>query len=409
VKKVPGVDARRQAMLLMAGSSVDLGLTGPDRAFAHRIYRETVIWRARLDYTLSALSQRPLDSLERELLTCLRIGAVQLLILRVPAHAAVSSTVSVLRGQKKKAYANAVLRRLSVTGEREGAPLCIRYSHPQDLVEKWIGYFGMERACRLLEWNNSVPGLGVWLRDGASGCKCPVHEPVKGEIGQWLPSYRKIEREALQDVVESEGCFVQDQAAAVTGVGMSSLPGLNVLEIGCAPGGKTVHLDEPSDFVTALDSSELRMKTWIENSIRYRWTSSFPVVAAGELLPFRRSSFDKVLVDAPCTNTGVYRRRFDARWNWSPGLLSACTGTQSRLLNSAAAALRPGGVLVYSTCSLEPEENSDQVIRFERDHPEFCRITFPAQSQLVTDGMLSIFPPEHDMDGMFAASWKKSE
>ncbi len=406
--KVPGTDSRRQAMLLMAGSSVDLNLTGPDRAFAHRIYRETVVWRTRLDYALSTLSRRPLDSLDTELLTCLRIGATQLLILHVPAHAAVSATVSVLSERKKKAYANAVLRRLSAEGERDGAPIFIRYSHPQNLVERWTEHYGRESTCRLLEWNNSVPGLGVWLFDGTSSCGCCGNESISGETGQWLPSYLKIDRDSLQKAVEAGGCFVQDESAAVVGAGMASLPGFSVLEIGCAPGGKTAHLDGPSGFVAALDSSERRMKKWIENGIRYQWTSSLPVVATGEHLPFR-SGFDKVLVDAPCTNTGVYRRRFDARWNWSSGLLSACTGTQRRLLDSASAALRPGGVLVYSTCSLEPEENSEQVIRFERDHPEFCRITFPAATQLVTDDLLSIFPPEHGMDGMFAAAWKRAE
>jgi 16S rRNA (cytosine967-C5)-methyltransferase len=261
---------------------------------------------------------------------------------------------------------------------------------------------GPERATALMEWNNSVPGLGAWLvREDAPG--------FCGRPGRWLESWREIGRDRLEEAVDSGLCFVQDQSAALVGSGAARLPGGRVLEIGCAPGGKTAHLDGTSSFLAALDPSLERLSRWTDNRTRFEWSSSLPVAALGESLPFPGGAFDKAVIDAPCTGTGVYRRRIDSRWNWSQGLLDECRRTQNLLLDSAAAVLRPEGVLVYSTCSLEPEENELQAAEFEDRHPEFLRIPFPAPPELVRDGMVSIFPPEHGMDGMFAACWRKRQ
>jgi 16S rRNA (cytosine967-C5)-methyltransferase len=396
-----GSAARRQAVLLRMGKDDDLGQSGPDRAFAHRMYREAVVWRSRLDHSLAAASDRGLGSLDGEMLACLRIGAVQLLVLGVRPHAAVSATVAVLRDRRRRGYANAVLRRLASGGEAGGAPAHVRWSHPPGLASRWADRYGDEAAAALMEWNNSVPGLGVWTLPGSG--------PPRGEPGRWAESWTAIPREDLADVLTSGLHFVQDEAAALVGSSVASMPGRTVLETGCAPGGKTVHIQGPGRFTVAVDSSCRRLAKWAENSVRYGFSGCSPAAAEGERLPFRDNSFDLVLLDAPCTGTGVYRRRFDARWNWSPGLLAGCTETQRRLLDGAAAAVRPGGCLVYSTCSLEPEENGCQVEAFEERHPEFGRMAFPAPAQLVTEGLLSIFPPEHGMDGMFAAAWKRTE
>lgn len=396
-----GSPARRQAVLLLGGRSDDLGLSGPDRAFAHRMYREAVVWRSRLDRSLAAVSDRSLDSLDGEMLACLRIGAVQLLVLGVPPHAAVSATVAVLRDRRRRGYANAVLRKLASAGEAEGAPAHVRWSHPPGLASRWADRYGEEAAAALMEWDNSVPGLGVWTLPGG--------RPPRGEPGRWAESWTGIPREDLAEVLASGQHFVQDEAAALVGSSVASMPGRTVLETGCAPGGKTVHIQGPARTTVAVDSSHGRLAKWAENRARYGFSGCSPVAASGERLPFRDGSFDLALLDAPCTGTGVYRRRFDARWNWSPGLLATCMETQRKLLDGAAAAVRPGGRLVYSTCSLEPEENGCQVAAFEERHPEFERVSFPAPSQLVTEGLLSIFPPEHGMDGMFAAAWKRTE
>jgi len=398
-------------MLLLLGSSRELGLTGPDRAFSHRLHREVVIWRARLDHALSSCSARELDSLDQDVLACLRIGAVQLLVLDIPPHAAVSSTVEVLRNRKRKAFVNAVLRKLVRVGEADDIPLHIRYSHPEELVRRWSRDLLPADLEALLRWNNSVPMLGAYRFDKREPTKgdgpSPVSQPEPRRSGRYLPGYFRFRRSELQKVLESGNIFIQDEAASIAARGAAGMPGSTVLEIGAAPGGKTAHLDEPSDLVVSLDSSAARMERWLENEKRLEWKSSIPVVASGEHLPFRRR-FDKVFIDAPCTNTGVYRRRYGARWNWDNTLLSGCIDLQRALLGSACSAVAADGILFYSTCSLEREENLDQVRWFEETHPEFRRIDFPAPSQLVTDGLLSIFPPEHEIDGLFAAAWKRA-
>ena len=390
-------------MLLLLGSGRELGLTGPDRAFSHRLHREVVIWRARLDHALSSCSARELDSLDEDVLACLRIGAVQLLVLDIPPHAAVSSTVEVLGNSKRKAFVNAVLRKLVRVGEATDIPLHIEYSHPEELVRRWSRALLPADLEALLRWNNSVPMLGAYRFSKRE----PVFQPEALRPGQYLPGYFRFPRSELQKVLEAGNFLIQDEAASIVARGVAGMPGSTVLEIGAAPGGKTAHLDGSSDLVVSLDSSAARMERWLENEKKLEWESSIPVVASGEHLPFRRL-FDKVFIDAPCTNTGVYRRRYGARWNWSNTLLSVCIDSQRALLGAACSAVATDGILFYSTCSLEREENFDQVQWFEETHPEFRRIDFPAPSQLVTDGLLSIFPPEHAIDGLFAAAWKRA-
>jgi 16S rRNA (cytosine967-C5)-methyltransferase len=398
-------------MLLLLGSSRELGLTGPDRAFSHRLHREVVIWRARLDHALSTCSARELDSLDEDVLACLRIGAVQLLVLDIPPHAAVSSTVEVLGNRKRKAFVNAVLRKLVRVGEADDTPLHIRFSHPEELVRRWSRVLLPADLEALLQWNNSVPMLGAYRFDERepefSDAPSRILQQEPSRTGRFLPGYFRFRRSELQKVLEAGVFFIQDEAASIAARGAAGLPGRTVLEIGAAPGGKTAHLDGPSDLVVSLDSSAVRMERWLENEQKLGWKSSIPVIASGEQLPFRRR-FDKVFIDAPCTNTGVYRRRFGARWNWDETLLSGCIDSQRALLGSACSAVAADGILIYSTCSLEKEENFDQVQWFEETHPQFLRIDFPAPSQLVTDGLLSIFPPEHAIDGLFAAAWKRA-
>jgi len=398
-------------MLLLLGSGKELGLIGPDRAFSHRLHREVVIWRARLDHALSSCSARDLDSLDEDVLACLRIGAVQLLVLDIPPHAAVSSTVEVLGNGKRKAFVNAVLRKLVRVGEADDIPLHIRYSHPEDLVLRWSRALLPADLEALLRWNNSVPMLGAYRFDKGEPIirddPFPALQQESLRPGTYLPGYFRFRRSELQKVLEAGKFFIQDEAASIVARGVAGMPGGTVLEIGAAPGGKTAHLDGSSDLVVSLDSSAARMEHWLENEQRLEWESSIPVIALGEHLPFRRR-FDKVFIDAPCTNTGVYRRRYGARWNWSSTLLSGCIDSQRALLEASCSAVATDGILFYSTCSLEREENLDQVHWFEETHPEFLRIDFPAPSQLVTDGLLSIFPPEHAIDGLFAAAWKRA-
>ena len=378
---------------MLRGSSERLPLSSEDMAFATRMYREAVVWRKRIDHALNRYLRRSLYTLDPDVLCSLRIGAVQMLVLRTPPHAAVSATVEAHSNRKTRGLVNAVLRKIAGHTE-EKLPLHIQYSHPEELVNRWMKRYGESVTGKLLEWNNQPPPLGGYAFGDI---------PEATEKGKFLERYSVIKRQgAFQP---PENFYIQDESAAIVGQGMAELPGTTVLEVGAAPGGKTAHLSGTGSVIS-VDRKRKRMKRWIANRDRLHWKSCFPVAADCSSLPFS-TKFDKVVVDAPCTNTGVYRRRFDARWNWSAAMEEELVQIQRKMLTDSAKAVKPGGVLVYSTCSIEPAENSGVVRFFEERNLAFERIPFPAPEELVTgEGFLSVFPPDAGIDGLFAVSWK---
>lgn len=338
-------------------------------------------WRLRLDSALAAYARRPLGALDRRTLAALRLGAVQMLVLGTPPHAAVNETVAAV-GPRSGGFVNAVLRRLAAEGEPEPEGPWVAGSHPRDLWERWASRYGPEGARRLMEWDNGVPPLGASAPPGYVGM---------GRSGPLEPP---------------PGAYIQDEASALVGAGAAALPGDTVVELCAAPGGKTFHLDPVCRFDACLDSSPERLRTWTANAARLGFSNSGAVLGDASQPPF--AEVGKVVVDAPCTGTGVYRRHPDARWGWSGHLLSACVETQRRILSAAAGLASPGGFLVYSVCSLEPEEAGGQAEWFERSFPCFVRRPFPAPSELVREGALCIFPPDHGIDGHFAVCWERT-
>jgi 16S rRNA (cytosine967-C5)-methyltransferase len=230
------------------------------------------------------------------------------------------------------------------------------------------------------------------------------------EGGKYLDDYRIIKRTGKDPLRSlSSDVYIQDEAAAIVGKAAAELAhGGSVLDIGAAPGGKTHHLQRRADSVISIDSSFSRMSRWVENSSRLRWRKSIPVVMDGRVPAFR-STFDTVFIDSPCTNTGVYRRRSDARWKWSEQYLKNSVALQRELLLVSSKLVAKGGILIYSTCSLEDEENRMQVESFELLADNFHRIRLPGPCELVRDDMICIFPFDHGIDGMFAAAWRKDQ
>ncbi len=384
-------DPRRTALEALLGNRGGAnGLSSRDAAFALRLQRETTIWRARLDNALARFLSKPLRSLDERTLAVLRLGAVQLLVLETPVHAAVSETVGLAANPGARGLVNAVLRRLASEGEEPGLPLHIRWSHPPGLVRRWLDRFGTERTEALLSWNNEPPTLGGF----AFGA------PPPGAPGQFLEAYRVFDRGVP---LPPPDVFVQDEAAAIAARVFAALPGGTALELGAAPGGKTAH--QQGSFTVSLDRSPGRMTKWLENRERLGWTHAHPVVADGVIPPFK-GRFRKVFVDAPCSNTGVLRRRPGARWRWSSESLAGLSEIQASLLSSAADLVEPGGILFYSTCSLEFEENEMQAERFLKGHNGFEHLSLDVPDLLAKDGMMVSFPPESRVDGIFAAAFR---
>jgi 16S rRNA (cytosine967-C5)-methyltransferase len=365
--------------------------------------------------------QRELDSAldlgraDPRLHDVLRLGAYQLRWLtRVPAHAAVSTSVELARqtvGEGVTGYVNHALRKLSASGYQVSAR---HSSHPDWLVARWESRFGPEETARLIEWNDKRPELflqparwdrvtlaerlcqsGIDSSDAPFGAGIRLHPIADSRypIAKDLPGY-------------AEGAFiVQDPAHALI-AGFAAIPaGALVYDACAAPGGKSVALEAAGARVLAGDARHERLGRLAHTSRR----AGVAIQCLGanlEAAPLRRGSVAAVFVDAPCSATGTMRRHPDARWRLHPGVFASAAARQSRLLDAAAELLRPGGLLIYATCSLESEENELVVNAFLTRNPEFARAPQPGAvpvELLTPAGDFQSLPQRHGIDGAYAA------
>ena len=353
--------------------------TGENRAFVQDIVYTTIRRIRPLRKILGVLmKQWPKGELE----ALLYVGAAQILYMPdVPDFAAVSETVDAAKGCENPSIAkvvNGVLR--NVIRRREefekmiaDAPLEERESFPTALVRRWERRFGTENAARLCAWHNTPAETFIARRDG---------------------SFVKLERgQRVEDVAGyADGDFiVQDPGTCLAVELLDPKEGERVLDACAAPGGKTVQIAWRGASVVACEVNPKRRRRLEENLARLKLgVEVIPELPASQ-------TFDKVLVDAPCSNTGVLRRRPDARWNWNGEKLAALVKLQSEILDACASRVAPGGVLVYSTCSNEPEENEAQVAAFLARHPDFS----------LEESRESI-PFESGTDGAFAARLRRN-
>ena len=359
--------------------------TGADRAFVQDIVYTTIRRIRPLRKILGVLmKQWPKGELE----ALLYVGAAQILYMPdVPDFAAVSETVDAAKACENPSIAkvvNGVLR--NVIRRREefekmiaDAPLEERESFPTALVRRWERRFGAENAARLCAWHNAPAETFLARRDG---------------------SFVKLERgQRVEDVPGyADGDFiVQDPGTRLAVELLDPKEGERILDACAAPGGKTIQIAWRGASVVACEVNPKRRRRLEENLARLK----LDIEVIPELSPlpenFQPSTlnfklFHKVLVDAPCSNTGVLRRRPDARWNWNEEKLAALVKLQADILDACASRVAPGGVLVYSTCSNEPEENELQVAAFLARHPDFS----------LGESRESI-PFESGTDGAFAA------
>lgn len=372
-------------------------LQGADAALLHGMVLAVIRNQTLLDHWIAGLcSHRHLDHRTRAVL---RLGIAQLLLLRMPPHAAVNETVTV--AGRAKSMVNAVLRRAS----REGAgllaqaaalPLSVRTSHPEWLVRRWQAVFGPERTAALCEWNQQPAEIFVRvnrLHPGAAGFAERMADAEGDDLGGFFRC-RQLPREELADGV----CYAQDPGTALAPRLLDPQPGELVLDACAAPGGKTAMLaemmqnrgriiacDVAPSRVDRLRDNLLRMRVGIAEVHRCDWLGSDPA-------PWGNLRFDRILLDVPCSNTGVMRRRVDVRWRLQEGDFAKLAETQLRMLLRCASLLKPEGTLVYSTCSVDPEENRGVVDRALQDGESL---------RLLEDEFQ--FPPEAGYDGAYAA------
>ena len=384
------------------------GLKPVDRSLVQEITYGCVRWQATLDHFMDKLTNgRTQVPPMRELL---RMGIYQSLMLdRVPGHALVNEAVDLARIiglEPHTGFVNAVLRTCERDREallkewqalKESQP-AIGWSHPKWLVQRWEQRMPAAEVRALLEWNNQPPPVYARLNPLRMLPEQTIETWRTNDINyafrkyDWAPENLVFELSSLPPLAKlvsfQKGAFyIQDPSTLLAVQILDPQPGERILDLCAAPGGKTTYIAQVIDDdgeVFASDRDPERLKLVTENCKRMHITS-VSTSTADELDNYRRNGgepFDRVLVDAPCSNTGVIRRRVDLRWRLKPEEFARLHKVQLELLHRATSLLKPGGVLVYSTCSLEPEENEQLIAAFLEDYPLFDRETERALSPL---------------------------
>lgn len=419
---VRGLPARAAALQLLttalsrrAGLEEGLNLPGMtalaprDRAFARALVMATLRWLRPIDTVLqSRLKKTPPDAIVH----VLRLGAVQLLVLKTPAHAAVGATVDLAAAQSGghvfKGLVNAVLRGLI----RE-PPVLEAPSPPDWLQARWQIAYGHDAADAMAAMIGEEPATDLTLKSDADAAD--LAGPLEAELltGGSLRVGLKGEVSGWPGFAEGRW-WIQDASAAIPARLMSMQPGETALDLCAAPGGKTMQLAASGARVTALDRSAGRMKRISENLARAGLEAEMLVGDAADWRDNR--TFDAVLLDAPCSATGTYRRHPDVLWVASPQDIPRLASVQTRLLASVAKRVKPGGRLVYCVCSLEMEEGEGQVATFLSRTPDFALDPITRgeggapEASLRADGTLRILPHHRTggTDGFYIARMRRA-
>ena len=420
-----GVAARAEALRLLGAALSRRGglddaaraqeLDGPERAFARALTLATLRRLGGVDRLLDARLKREPPPVVRDLL---RLGATQLLALQVPAFAAVSTTVMLAerdaRARPFKGLVNAVLRGL----DRDGGPALLDAQEPEAdvpswLLARWRSAYGRAGAGALARRLAEEPPTDLTPRDPADGAA--LAEALEAErlpTGS-LRTRRRGDPAGWPGYAEGRW-WVQDAAAALPAQLLRVRPGEAALDLCAAPGGKTLQLAAAGARVTAVDRSESRLRRLAENLARTGLEAETAVADAAAWGGGR--SFDAVLLDAPCSATGTFRRHPDVLWAARPGDVASLAAVQARLLLAAADRTAPGGRLVYAVCSLEPEEGEAQVGPFLAARPEFEPLpavaddpAWPGASG--AEGTWRVLPgapePPGGADGFFVARFRR--
>jgi 16S rRNA (cytosine967-C5)-methyltransferase len=371
-----------------------------NRAFVTETFYGVIRNRTLLDFVIRRFRANKLDAATRQVL---RLGLYQLYKMRIPAHAAVYETVNI--AGPARTLVNAILRKSIAEKEAvlealEHAPVHVRYSHPEFLYLKWQGAWGETEATQLCAWNNQPAKIYVRANE---------LRVTPGELLNSFPSAKPlpgredcIEVEHLPSEWISAGVvYVQDPSTLIPCELLAPQPGERVLDACAAPGGKTCYLAQLMQNrgkLFAGDYEPLRLTRLQQNLVRLGVTNTEVILVdwLRNPLPGGSPAFDAILVDAPCSNTGVIRRRTDVRWRLTPDDFRRMSHLQFRMVESIVPYLRPGGRMVYSTCSIESEENEQVVSQILNQFP-----------QLVCLESRKVGPLQNNMDGAFAALFRK--
>jgi 16S rRNA (cytosine967-C5)-methyltransferase len=410
-----------------------------DRAFIVHLVQGVLRWRRRLDWIIEQAADFPLKKITPTVLNILRLALYQIFFMdRVPESAAVNEAVNQAKKEGARyivSFVNGILRNICRAKNDINFPdpdtnpvlfLCVFYSYPEWLVNKWLKEWGMEFTEALLAAGNQVPALTIRANrlklNRSALIKRLAEEEIVGKPTSFSPDGVLIEDlkgRVDESISFKQGLFqVQDEAAQTTSYIVEPQAGQTILDVCAGLGGKSTHLAElmgDEGEVLALDISLRRLQSLVKNSKRLSITNIRPIVAnaSGPLSSLFRIKFDGIVIDAPCSGLGVLSRHPDGKWNKKEEDVQRLTFVQKSILNEAASLLKPGGKMLYVTCTISKQENEDIVHGCLSAHKELrlenIRDHIPAWGlNLIDDrGFLRTFPNEHDMDGFFGALFLK--
>jgi 16S rRNA (cytosine967-C5)-methyltransferase len=408
-------------------------LSREDRALAQEIALGVLRWQRSLDYFIERYSRRPVARLDLSVLSSLRMGLYQLRHLsRVPQSAAVNESVNLVKIARVASAAgmvNAVLRNAArhldeAPGAAVDDPLeraSIEVSHPPWILERWAAWAGEAESRALALANNEPPRAAFrvnTLRAAADDALAHLRaQGVTARPSEYVQGAFVVESgpaSAITQAVERGLIYLQDEASQLVSLLLEPEGGERILDLCAAPGSKSSHiaaLTEDTAWVVACDIHPHRLAT-LNATCRRLGVGSIDAVAldaAGEMpIAERAEKFDRVLIDAPCSGTGTLRRNPEIKWRLAPDDIPRLADLQFSLLERGAQMLASGGRLVYSTCSIEREENEDVIRRFIETGPPFRTLQPKAHSGLITpEGFVRTFPHRHGTDGFFAAALEK--
>jgi 16S rRNA (cytosine967-C5)-methyltransferase len=401
-----------------------------DRALCHELVMGVLRNQLWLDRLAEHFANRKVTQLDLPVTIALRLGLYQLRFLtRIPASAAVNESVNLARHARVRsagALVNAVLRRAvrepdfdPASGvDDDVARLSILTSHPEWLIERWIKNLGLVEAEAFARANNNAAPVAFRINRKANETQILNRlretgaELVASEIvaGAW-----RITGAAgvLGDLAKTGDVYIQDEASQLAAAVVDAQPGERVLDLCAAPGSKTTWIADRSDdrvLIVAGDVHEHRVRTVI-SSAKTQMLQGIRAIALDGLkpLPFPDATFDRVLLDAPCSGTGTLRRNPEIRYRISPADLADLAGRQKQLLFNAARVVRPGGHLIYSTCSVEPEENEAVVQQFLENTDSFAVNELQLNSRFRTaSGAARSWPQRDGTDGFFICGFTRN-
>ncbi len=406
------------------------GLSPADRALTTELVMGVLRWRSRLDDAITSASARAITKIDAEVLTALRVGAYQLRYLsRVPAHAAINDSVELVKRARKRSaapFANAVLRKIAVMAAEEPrdviatpSSLAREFAHPEWLVERWVADYGMELATMTCRHDQQIPNTAIRL-DGTEIERDLVTAGIELAAGALLAGARIVVAGDVTRTLafQESRVFIQDEASQLVAALVGR--GSRLLDCCAAPGGKTAALAarNPTAEIIAAELHPHRA-----NLLRQRVRAvNVQVIQADALNLPTSGGFDRILADVPCSGTGTLARNPEIKWRLKREDLVDLHQKQVAILRAALQQLAPGGRAVYSTCSLEQEENEavvEEVVRAERScevldcREELARLRLTGElvwndiDKLLRGRFLHTTPGLQPCDGFFAAMIEK--